>query len=63
LDGGQELDGRIAREKSLVAVGPDAELGREVAEELEEPRSCDEATSVVRVRVREPEPVGRLDGF
>ncbi len=48
-DGREELDGLVGAKEPLVAVEPDEELGRQVAEESEHARAVDELARVVRV--------------
>jgi hypothetical protein len=53
VQGGEELDGLVAGEEALVAVGVDGELGDDVAEDLEAVGAVDEIAAVVGVRRRQ----------
>ena len=48
-DGGEKLDRRVCPEEALVAVVPDEELRRRVAEELQDEGAVDEPAAVVRL--------------
>ena len=54
----QELDVGVRREQPLVAVGADAHLGRDVAEQAEAVGAVDQVAGVVGVRVRDVAAVG-----